>query len=153
MGHSRRAQELAKQLPTPSTERPGMMFYFEDWKNICKQLNAEQVSEILDAVMTYGESGKYVKSDDTFVNLAFNLLRQKIDYDRDSYITSVWQGRYMAKTRHLSKANKPSFEEWLEMQLENPEQIDAPIQEENISTTTEIEIPQDAKVILLKLTQ
>ena len=114
MSYSKRAQDLARQLPTPEVKRPGMMLYFEEWKRIREKLNPDQIAELLSVVMFYGETGLDVSCNDMFVEFAFDLLKQKIDYDRDGYITGVWQRKYAAATREMDKRDRPSFEDWLE---------------------------------------
>ena len=117
MGHSRRAQELAMQLPTPETNRPGMMIYFDDWDNLLDELQPEQALDLLRAIVFYGKTGQEVSCNDKFTQFAFKMLKPKIDYDRNGYITSVWQGRYMTDTRNMDTINKPTFEEWLEREI------------------------------------
>ena len=86
---------------------------------IQKSLTKEQSVNLLELVLQYGETGKEEEITDSMIAIAFGMLRSKIDYDRENYIIGVWQGRYAAYIKKHGKEAKPSFEDWMQKQLNN----------------------------------
>ena len=114
-----------------TAKRPGIFISFSFRKTL-KHLNAEQKACLLDAVLAYGEEGiepEYSGSDPRdavgfFV--AFEQLREKIDYDGKAYFERVRENRrngyipawkaYAAKSG-LDSDDTFARNEWIDLQI------------------------------------
>lgn len=114
-----------------AAKRPGIFISFSFRKTL-KHLNAEQKACLLDAVLAYGEEGiepEYSGSDPRdavgfFV--AFEQLREKIDYDGKAYFERVRENRrngyipawkaYAAKSG-LDSDDTFARNEWIDLQI------------------------------------
>lgn len=78
-----------------AAKRPGIFIPFS-FRRTLKYLNADQKACLLDAVLTYGEDGiepEYSGPDAVGFMVAFEQLREKIDYDGKAYVDRVRENR------------------------------------------------------------
>ena len=111
-----------------AAKRPGIFIPFS-FRRTLKYLNADQKACLLDAVLTYGEDGiepEYSGSDTVGFMVAFEQLREKIDYDGKAYVDRVRENRrngyipawkaYAAKNG-LSPDDTLARNEWIDLQI------------------------------------
>lgn len=99
-----------------SSTRPGVMIYFDDFRNIAEFLTNEQLGVFMKAVVDYAERGEEPPAElEQTVRFAVKSIRSKIDRDAQKYQTAVMQRRYAVYSREVQKrGGEPiSFEEWL----------------------------------------
>lgn len=71
-------------------ERPGMMLYFDDWKSLFSFISYEQLGRLLFAAIVYcTEEKEVVFSDDKVLEIAWAMLKPKLDRDADRYDAKV----------------------------------------------------------------
>lgn len=98
-----------------SKQRPGVMFYFDDFRPIADFLSDKQLGVLLRAVMNYAENGEWIAENcDSSVRFALNTMKPKIDRDAERYEDSIWQRKYAVYSRETRKQGKEPipFEEW-----------------------------------------
>ena len=111
-----------------AAKRPGIFIPFS-FRRTLKYLNADQKARLLDAVLTYGEDGiepEYSGPDAVGFMVAFEQLREKIDYDGKAYVDRVRENRrngyipawkaYAAKNG-LSPDDMLARNEWIDLQI------------------------------------
>ncbi|MBS6845717.1 MAG: hypothetical protein KH299_06515 [Firmicutes bacterium] len=111
-----------------AAKRPGIFIPFS-FRRTLKYLNADQKACLLDAVLTYGEDGiepEYSGPDAVGFMVAFEQLREKIDYDGKAYVDRVRENRrngyipawkaYAAKNG-LSPDDMLARNEWIDLQI------------------------------------
>ena len=102
-----------------TSKRPGVMIYFDDFRNIAEFLTNEQIGEFMKAVVDYAELGEEPSAElEHTVRFAIKSIRSKIDRDGEKYQLTVMQRRYAVYSRDVQKrGGEPiSFEEWLSLE-------------------------------------
>lgn len=70
----------------------GMMIYFDDLRAV-QRLTDEQLGQLVRLLAYYAESGEPASSDDLAVTVAYGMMAQKIDRDREKYDRIVERNR------------------------------------------------------------
>lgn len=83
----------------------GMVIYFDDLR-ACNSLSDEQLGQLVRLLAYYGESGEPASCDDLAVMIAYGLLSQKVDMDREKYDRIVERNRENGR-----KGGRPSSKE------------------------------------------
>lgn len=87
-------------------KKPGMMFYFDDWKPILQLLNAEEISTLFRAVMEYGATGAVPEQCCRGgLALAWEILKKAADRDTERYEAVSGKRRQAAEKRWERKAD------------------------------------------------
>ncbi len=96
------------------SERPGIMFWFDDWLPLLK-LDDAKLATLFRACLLYAQDG--TEPDFAGTDLViFEMLAPKLDRDAERYEARSRSGEYAAYCREERKAGKEpiSFELWLE---------------------------------------
>ncbi len=102
-----------------TSKRPGVMVYFDDFRNIAEFLTDEQIGVFMKAVVDYAEFGEEPSAElEHTVRFAVKSIRSKIDRDGEKYQLTVMQRRYAVYSREVQKrGGEPiGFEEWLALE-------------------------------------
>lgn len=78
-----------------TAKRPGIVIPFT-FRRTLRLLRTDQKARLLDAVLAYGDEGiepEFLGDDDVGFMIAFEQLREKIDFDGQSYAEKVIQNR------------------------------------------------------------
>ena len=66
--------------------QPGIVLYHAEYKNVRDILSQSQKGDLLDALMTFGETGEIYTGDDPLVNMAFNIHASAIRRTEEKYL-------------------------------------------------------------------
>lgn len=123
-------------------EKPGVMVYFDDIRPAMRMLDDERFGKLLRAVIDYSQMGVVPDLDD-MGNLAFEMLRPKLDRDGEKYEEKRFHGQYMAYCRQLQEEGRERFKlsetEWKKQLLATDSNCTLPTTTETV-TSTEKEI-------------
>lgn len=77
----------------------GMMLYYKDLRNIRTHLTVEEAGQLFFAICDYGMDNREFSSDNSLLDLAFGLLKDAIDRDRESYQKRCERNRKNVESR------------------------------------------------------
>lgn len=83
---------------------PGVLLHFE-WMDSLQQLSHEQLGRLFLAILTYGKTGVVPEWDDRFLLFVWNVLRPRLDLDRERYAAIVEKRRAAANKRWNSQSD------------------------------------------------
>ena len=102
-----------------SSERPGIVLYFENWKSILL-LNDRDVVRLLTAALKYGETGEEPTGFDSnpYMSALWSQIRATISRDADRYRLRCLKNKHNVYQRIEKTAGRVplSFDDWLELQ-------------------------------------
>lgn len=95
-------------------ERPGFMIYFDIAPALSK-LTDEEAGKLFKAIMDYATSGN-VHELDGICGFAFEVIRPRIDRDKEAYEEKCRKSSYSTYVRECKKRDEQamSYEKWLE---------------------------------------
>ena len=112
-----------------TAKRPGIVIPFT-FRRTLRLLRTDQKARLLDAVLAYGDEGiepEFLGDDDVGFMIAFEQLREKIDFDGQSYAEKVNQNRrnayraawnaYAAKNG-IDQNDEVERNAWIDQQIE-----------------------------------
>ncbi|NMD38145.1 MAG: hypothetical protein GYA87_05625 [Christensenellaceae bacterium] len=86
------------------SNKPGFMFYHEDFKAICEVItDGSDFKKLVSMLMDYSENQTYTKSDNMAINAFFTMLKQKIDRDSIKYENTIEARREAGRLGGLAK--------------------------------------------------
>lgn len=94
-------------------ERPGFMIYF-DIASALSKLTDEEAGKLFKAIMDYATSGN-VHELDGICGFAFEVIRPRIDRDREAYEEKCKKNSYTAYVREAKRKGNSylSYDEWI----------------------------------------
>lgn len=102
-----------------NTEKPGIVIYFDDFNPIVDHMDDQKLGFLVRSLIGYAQFGELPSNNsDPAVNIAFGMLKTKIDRDAEKYKETVKKRKYAAYVREASKMEDVvlSYAEWIEAQ-------------------------------------
>ena len=83
--------------------RPGFMLYFQDIEAV-RKLSDAQFGRLVRIMAHYALTGEELSVDDPFIEMAFSMIRFKLDHDRIRYEAIREKRRDAGKMAHVGKS-------------------------------------------------
>lgn len=135
-------------------DRPGVLFYFSDWRSIARRLNTEQRGELVSAVMSFAETGEVPDLHDQMTAFAFDLLAEKVVRDGERYQERCLKNAHNTYQRECKKHGETPlpFDEWASSDVKRYRSIPTdiktiqPERETQLETETETELEREREL-------
>ena len=95
--------------------QPGFMIYADDWLNYAEEYSAEEIGEMLKALLAYFTTGENAAFTDRGMRQFYRQTKKSIDFDRIRYDNKCLQNAY---NRYRGTCKKKGieplvYEDWL----------------------------------------